>query len=100
MVRNLIVIGQSFRSLGAVIRDLEARRQAIADALRKVMAEPLGPPPALPVPTDERTSTIAEVDEVYAGADDGDDIDVPPVPPIEPIGAMPRAASRVLFGDD
>jgi hypothetical protein len=57
--------------------DLEQRRLAIADALRKIMAEPL--PSREPVPAVGVRSVAT-------------------VPPIESVGSMSRTASLALFG--
>jgi hypothetical protein len=105
---------------------LEHRRQAIAAALRAVMAEPIPTPPALagpPVATavlperpSLRDTLAAQIDwdepEHLEALDDLDrspddlssleDFDTegeaPSVPPLEVPGSMSRVASMALFG--
>jgi hypothetical protein len=95
-------------------RNLERRRQAIADALRAVMSEPspaAAPPaplPASPVARADvrsdlpslRDSLAAEIvwDEVSEVPLDDDNVESPPIPPLEIAGAMSSTASLALFG--
>jgi hypothetical protein len=106
-------------------RTLEARRRAIADALRAIMAEPLpSPAAALPSPgaaippaaMAPATALVDPVDPVDAAAEharhvledrllteEWDDEEFTEradsmVPPLETVGSMSRRASLALFG--
>jgi hypothetical protein len=69
--------------------DLEARRRAIADALRAVMAEPM------PEPAEQPTVEMRpELFLVPARGEPDDWL----VPPMETVGSMSRTASLALFG--
>jgi hypothetical protein len=93
-----------------MVTDLERRRQAIADALRAVMAEPLpGPKPAATLPariaTPMTISELLPVRETLAASIEWDEFeclteadDSVAVPPLEVAGSMSRAASVALFG--
>lgn len=77
---------------------LEHRRQAIAEALRAVMTEPLpNDPPAIP---SLRDSLVAAIDSDEDEPADTEDYEVwsPPIPPVELAGAMSQTASMALFG--
>jgi hypothetical protein len=101
--------------------NLEQRRQAIAAALRKIMAEPLPAttaPVAIdePVFLDEPTVAVeparidlrdepdisdAEADvEPWQDDDEAAVADTHAVPPLEKVGSMSRVASLALFGHD
>lgn len=100
---------------------LEHRRQAIAEALRAVMTEPLPTAPdpepvAAPVPAPVtvvpaaaakaldlpslRDSLTAQIDWDEIEAVEPEDYVVwsPPIPPLEIAGAMSSTASMALFG--
>lgn len=102
------------RSLDVVDNQLEARRLAIADALREVMAEPLDEPVPAPAEAGVANPPVANVvpllsappltlvrppvAEPDGSADDESDATTPAIPPLEPAGQMSPAAAKALFG--
>jgi hypothetical protein len=76
---------------GRIVPDLERRREAVAEALRAVMAERRYPEGNQPEPIEcHATGSVETDDDVEERAS---------VPPFEPAGTMSPTASRVLFGD-
>ena len=84
------------RSLDAVTHDLEARRLRIADALRRVMSEPVEAPEPVAQPASE---PVSEPKAEPAAELEEEPVATPPVPPLEPFGEMSPVAARALFGD-